>query len=131
MFALIDDSHHLSHKEDKHPGNPLNTTHHKQAKRITTDEISVEVRKDGDITPLLWKSDLSKRAINVCKLHDFTSRQQVKMGFLRIEEFQPLATVRDLSRWSKKELLELQNCGDKTIIEFERLLSKYSLCLKE
>lgn len=84
-----------------------------------------------ELSSLLWRTNLSKRAINVCKLHDLTGREQVRKGFLSIEEFQPLATIKDLSKWSKKELLELQNCGYRTITEFEALLGKYGLTLKD
>jgi hypothetical protein len=81
-------------------------------------------------TVLLLKSGISKRAINVCKLHDWTGRDNIKKGYLVIQDFKPLATLDDLSKWTKEELFELQNCGNKTILEFEKLLMNYGLELK-
>jgi hypothetical protein len=78
----------------------------------------------------LWKTGISKRAVNVCKLHDWMGREAIKKGNLSKEDFKPLATVNDLSKWTKEELSGLQNCGKRTVKEFEELLNKYGLSLK-
>jgi hypothetical protein len=78
----------------------------------------------------LWKTNLSLRAMNVCKRHHFNGRKAIKSGVLESVHFKPLATIADLSMWTKEELLKLQNCGNKTIGEFEDLLNKYGFTLK-
>lgn len=79
----------------------------------------------------LWNTKLSKRAVNVCKRHDWTGRESIRKGLLQEEYFKPLATIGDLCNWERKELLELQSCGKSTVTEFEELLSKYGLALKD
>ncbi len=79
----------------------------------------------------LWNTDLSQRAINVCKLHDFNGRKSIEIGNLLAEDFKPLATIGDLCKWTKEELMELQNCGPKTIVEFEVLLAQYNRTLQK
>lgn len=107
-------------------------TYHLNAKpSLTEPEIHQEVKKHVEATEILiWETDISLRAINACKIHDYNGRKAIQIGILTREDFKPLATIGDLCKWTKEELLELQNCGVKTITEFEGLLSKYGLNLE-
>jgi DNA-directed RNA polymerase alpha subunit len=51
----------------------------------------------------------------------------IQAGLLKSEEFKPLSTIGDLSKWRQRELVRLQNCGNKTLVEFEALLKNYGL----
>jgi hypothetical protein len=121
-----------THKEEPlETKEPVDVNHPHLTSLLSENKINTEAALPlAPASIILWKTDLPLRAVNVCKLHDWAGRDEIKKGNLKMEEFKPLATIGDLTKWTKKELLELQNCGKKTITDFEGLLSKYGLALR-